>query len=235
MQEKQKLQLKAEKRDVFGKRLSTFRKDGKLPAVLYGPKDPSQSFFVSASDFKRIWQKAGESGIVELDIENPSTGLRTRKQVLIYDVDVDPLRDEPRHVDFYVVDMAKKTTVSVPLSFEGEPPAIKTLGGVLVKVIHELEVEALPADLPSELKVDISALKTFEDKIMVADLKVPQGAKILSEPDDVVALIEEPQEEVVTEEETASIEDIEVTGEKKEEGEEQKKDEKSVEEKGEKV
>ncbi len=219
MQEKEKLQLKAEKREVFGKRLSVFRKEGSLPAVLYGPKDPSSSFFVDSGDFKRIWKKAGETGIVELEIADSSTGKSAKKQVLIYDVDIDPLHNEPRHVDFYVVDLTKKTTVSVPLAFEGEAPAVKSLGGVLVKVIHELEVEALPEDLPSELEVDISGLKTFEDKVAVSDIKVPQGVEILAEPDEVVALVEEPKEEK-HEEETATIEDIEVTGEKKEEKEE---------------
>lgn len=228
MQDKEKLQLKAEKRDVFGKRLSTFRKDGKLPAVFYGPKDKSRSFFVSAKDFKKIWKEAGESGIVELDFgPAEKSGVKEKKQVLIYDVDVDPLHGEPRHVDFYVADMTKKTTVSVPLSFEGESPAVKSLGGVLVKVFHELEVEALPAELPSEIEVDISSLKTFEDKITVSDLKVSQGVEILAEPDEAIALVEEPKEEEIAEE-APSIEDIEVIGGEKEE------EEKSTEEKEEK-
>lgn len=213
----EKHSLKTEKRDAFGRGLAVFRAKGHLPAVLYGPKDPSRSFFVDFGDFKRVWKKAGETGVIELDFEGK------KKQVLIYDVDVDPLKGEPRHVDFYAVDMAKKTTVSVPLVFEGEAPAVKVLGGVLVKVIHELEVEALPADLPSELKVDISKLATFEDRVEVSDIKVPQGAEILTEPDEVVALVEEPREEEVTEE-PASIADIEVTSKKKDEDGEEKEE-----------
>lgn len=229
MQEKEKLQLKAEKRDAFGKRLTPFREKGYLPAVFYGPKDSSQSFFISLADFKKVWREAGESGIVELDFgPTEKGGASEKKQVLIYDVDIDPLHEEPRHVDFYVVDMAKKTTISVPLSFEGESPAVKTLGGVLVKVFHELEVEALPADLPSELKVDISVLKTFEDKIAVSDLEVPQGVEILAEPDETIALVEEPREEEIKEE-APSIEDIEVLSEKPssdEDSEDKKEEEK---------
>jgi large subunit ribosomal protein L25 len=229
-----RLILKAEKRDCFGNSLAVLREQGRLPAVFYGPKEKSQSIFVPLIDFLKVWRAAGESTVVELDLAG------TKKNVLIYDVDLDPLTNEPRHVDFYVVDMAKKITASVPLEFEGEAPAVK-LGGVLVKVIHEVEVEALPANLPYELKIDVSSLKSFEDKVTVKDIQCPSGVEILAEPENVVALVEEAkEEEAETPEEAPSIEDIEVTTEKKPKtgegdesssGESEKKEQESTEKK----
>jgi large subunit ribosomal protein L25 len=178
---------------------------------------------VDFNDFKKVWKAAGESTVIDLELQ-PTSGVGCIP-VLIYGVDMDPLSNEPRHVDFYAVDMAQKIIASVPLVFTGEAPAIK-LGGTLVKVIHEVEVEAMPKDLPSELEADMSGLKTFEDKISAADIKVPAGVKILAEPTDVVVLVEEAKEESFDKdkdkEEAPSIEEIEVI---KEKGKEEAKEE----------
>lgn len=211
METKQILKLDAEVRDAFGKKLDKGRKQGKLPAVFYGPKEKNQSIFVDFINFKKIWREAGESTIIKLVLGKKET------DILIYNVDMDPIKNEPIHVDFYAPDMTKKITASVPLEFIGESPAVKSMAGILVKVIHELEIEVMPKDLPSEISVDISEIKTFEDKITVADIKLPEGVKLLASPEDVVCLVEEPKEEE-PEAEAPSLEDIEVTTEKKEEG-----------------
>lgn len=212
-----KLNLKAEKREIFGKFLMKARKEGKLPAVVYGPKQKNADIFVEIKDFKKIWQKAGESTIVEL-------GLGAKPiPVLIYAVDIDPITNEPRHADFYAADLTKEITADIPLVYEGLSSAVK-IGGVLVKVMHEVPVEALPGDLPHELVVDISKLINFDDKITVADLKVAKGVKILAEPDEVVVLVEQPKEEVV-EEQPATLADIEVVGKKEKEEKEAAEDE----------
>lgn len=207
--------LKTEKREPKEK------KQGCIPAILYGPKTENMPLFVDLNDFKKVWEQAGESTVIELE---STYDVDSNIPALIQDVDMHPLRHEPQHVDFYAVDMTKKTIVSVPLVFSGEAPAVKTLGGVLIKVIQEVEVEALPSDLPSELKVDISALKTFEDRITVADLSAFGGkAKILAEQDEVIALVEPVKEESfdeIQEKEDISIEDIEATKEKPKEEEE---------------
>jgi large subunit ribosomal protein L25 len=203
------LELKAEIRDVFGKKLKNFRKEGKLPAVLYGRKKETTPLFVDLKEFKKVWKEAGESSIIKLQDEN----------VIIQDVSVDPVKNEPLHVDFYAVEMDKPIEATIPLIFEGTAAAEKELGGILVKVMYEVEVEALPRNLPHELKVDISKLKVLDDQITVKDIELPAGVKILTKEDEVVALIEEPKEEFA--EKPLSIEEVEVEkkGKKPAEGE----------------
>src|SRR6185436_3784218 len=99
--------------------------------------------------------------------------------VLIHEVQVDPVTDEPIHVDFLAIDMKKKIRVKVPLEFEGISNAVKTGIGNLVKALHEVEVEALPKDLPHTLVVDISKLETLEDNVFVSDIKLPAGVEVV--------------------------------------------------------
>jgi len=222
------LELNAEKRGIFGKILKKSRGQGKLPAVLYGKGKKTVSLFIDGKEFKKIWKEAGESTII--GIKNPESG--AMENVLIQDVAFDAVKDDPIHVDFYAVEMDKPIKTKVVFVFEGVSPAEKELGGILVKVMHEAEVEALPKDLPHELKVDVSKLINFRDQIIIKDINLPEGVKILTNKDDVVALIEEPKEEVI-EEKPMSIEDIEVEkkGKKPAEGEEEEVEEKKAEEK----
>jgi len=214
-------EIQTENREVFGKRLEPFRKKGKLPAVLYGPKEKTQSIFISLKDFKKLWDEAGESTVIQLNLGD------TKKEVLIQDVAMDPIKGEPVHVDFYAVLMDKPIQASVSLVFEGVSPAVKNLGGILVKVMYELEVEALPKNLPHELNVDISTLANLEDKISAQAVILPQGVELISNPDETVALIEAPrEEEAPVVEEKIAFEEIEVVG-KKEKEEEEKAEEES--------
>ncbi len=214
-------EIQTEKREVFGKRLEPFRKKGKLPAVLYGPKEKTQSIFIFLKDFKKLWNEAGESTVIQLNLGD------IKKEVLIQDVAMDPVKGEPVHVDFYAVLMDKPIQASVSLVFEGISPAVKNLGGILVKVMHEIEVEALPKNLPHELSVDISALANFEDKISAKAIILPKGVKLISNPDETVALIEAPrEEEAPAVEEKIAFEEIEVVG-KKEKEEKEKAEEES--------
>ncbi|HEY4510667.1 MAG TPA: 50S ribosomal protein L25 [Candidatus Paceibacterota bacterium] len=208
------LTLLTEPRNVFGKGLKAFREKGKLPAVVYGRKKKPHSVFVNLADFKKVWKKAGESTLVELS--------EPKANVVIHDIAVDPMSDEPIHVDFYAVDMDKPITASVPVVFKGVSGAVKDLGGVLVKVMHEVEIEALPQDLPHELHVDISLLKTFEDRVSVKDIGLPKGVKATSKAEEVIALVEPPREEVEATP-ALTIADIEVEkkGKKEEEGAEE--------------
>jgi large subunit ribosomal protein L25 len=207
------LELQSEARKVFGKALKKSRDEGKIPAVVYGKGQESISLFVPANSFAKVWKEAGESTIITIKGEASKTPLN----VIIQQVDIDPTSSRPVHVDFLKVDMDKTIQVGVPLVFEGVAAAVKELGGVLVKVMHEIEVEALPKDLPHEIKVDISKLKTFEDHITIGDINLPQGVKAIEKPEEIVALAEQPKEEV--EEPVRTIEDIEVEkkGKKEEE------------------
>jgi len=208
-------EIQTENREVFGKKLEPFRKKGKLPAVLYGPKEKARPIFISLKDFKKIWDEAGESTVIQLNLGD------TKKEVLIQDVAMDPVKGEPVHVDFYAVLMDKPIQASVSLVFEGISSAVKNLGGILVKVMHELEVEALPKNLPHELSVDISVLANFEDKISAKDIILPKGVKLISNLEETIALIEAPrEEEVPVAEEKIAFEEIEVAGKKEKEEEE---------------
>lgn len=165
-----------------------------MPAVLYGHNKETISVSLNLKEFSKILKSAGESTIVNLNIEK--NGKSEQNPVLIYDVDLDPVTDQPRHADLYLVSMDEKITAKIPLVFFGESEAVKALGGILSKNIHEVEVEALPRDLPREISVDISAIKTFAEHICVKDLGLASGVKVLGHsPDDVVAAVKPPRSE----------------------------------------
>jgi large subunit ribosomal protein L25 len=173
----------------MGKRVSALFDAGKMPAVVYGPKQESTPITLSQKDFEKVFREAGESSVIEL------SGVEaTPLQVLIHEVDNDPVTHRPRHADFYAIEKGAKVEVAVPLTFIGESPAVKA-GNNLVKVMHELEIEAAPADLPHDLEVDISVLAAVGDQIHVRDIKLGKGVEAKVDGDEVVALIQEVQEE----------------------------------------
>ena len=183
------LQLKAESRKTGEGEV--LRKVGKIPAVFYGHKEKSTPIAVTLKDFKKVLKIAGESSVISI------VGMGEDKEALIHDVDFEPVTGVPRHADFYIIEKGRTVQVMVPLNFVGTSSAMKELGGILVKVLHEIEIEAMPKDLPHEIEVDISALENFESKIEVKDIKVASGVTILAKPEDVVALVSEPKEEVI--------------------------------------
>ena len=198
----------AEKRDILGKKTRNLRKRGFLPAVVYGRGKNAESIAVKESDFMKLWKSAGESTVIELVLGGQ------KKNALIHDVAIDPLKDKPIHADFYAVDMHKKTRVDVPIEFIGESEAVKA-GGVLVKVLHSLNIEAMPKDLPHLISIDISAIKTVGDSILVSDIEAPVGTRILDNPAETIAVVEAPRvEEEIKVEEAPSLESIEVVSKK---------------------
>jgi len=204
-------ELAVEKRDKIGKATKR-REGGKIPAVFYGPKETATPISLSEKDFLAVWKKAGESSVVDL------TGLGDTKETLIQDVDFDPVSGRVRHADFYVMEKGKKVEVQMPLTFVGESPAVKDLGGILVKVMHEITIEVMPKDLPKEISVDISKLVDFETQIHVSDIPVSSEITVVGDKDEVVALISVAKEE--EEVETPGLDSIEVEKKGKEEGEE---------------
>lgn len=206
--------LTAEKRDLKDD-VALLRKAGKVPAVFYGPKEKSTPIVVSTKDFIKVFRQAGESSVVILKEGN------NEHETLIYDVDVHPLTGAPRHADFYVIEKGKKVKVHVPLVFEGVSGAVKDLGGILVKVIRELEIEAAPKDLPHEVKVNISALAELSSVITAKDIVLPAGVTLIAGADEIVASISVAKEEV-EEVKTIDMSAIEVTkkGKEAKEGEE---------------
>lgn len=184
------LTLKANLRDLFGRQTNKLRQEGLLPAVLYGRGKDALSLQVSARDFKRIFHQAGESRLINLKIEGQAD-----KQVLVHDVARHFMEDVPIHVDFYEVDLARKIRTKVPIHFQGTAPAVKELGGVLIKNFNELEVEALPQDLPPFLEVNIENLKAFNEPVRLGDLKVSEKIKLIGHPEDVISTVQAPRSE----------------------------------------
>jgi large subunit ribosomal protein L25 len=168
----------------------TLRKEGFLPAVVYGRKTASTPIAIDRKTFEKVFSQAGESTVITL------TGLPEAKQALVHDVTVDAVTGEPLHADFYAIEKGQTVTVSVPLEFEGTSPAVKDLGGILTKVMHELEIEVEATELPQAIVVDISKLATLEDQIQIKDLNLPKSAKLSVDPDEVVAMISVAKEEV---------------------------------------
>jgi len=181
--------LEAQKRDAK-ENLQNLRKGGFVPAVVYGPKQEALSIKLNTIAFKKAYKEAGESTVVNLSVDGDT------HEVLIHDMDFDAVKGDILHVDFYAIEKGKKVTVNVPLEFVGEAPAEKTLGGVLVKVLHEVEIEAMPKDLPHEIEVSIDSLVDFEAQIHAKDLVMPNGVTLLNEPEEVIVLVQAHKEEV---------------------------------------
>jgi large subunit ribosomal protein L25 len=206
------LTLQAEKRQIFGKKLKPKRLSGQLPAVMYGAKDKAEALFVPTKEFKKVLTAAGESTVIAL------TMAEGKKEVLINDVVFHPVSGEPLHADFYVIDKTKTIKIKVPFRFEGVAPAVKDLGATLVKVKHELEIEALPLSIPHDIEVDISSLTALDSQVTVADLKIPKDVKVIDEAAEVVAsvAVAKEEEEVVAPVDLSAIE-VEKKGKKEEE------------------
>lgn len=213
------IKLKATKREA-GKDLNIKIKEGFVPAVFYGPKTDSVSVFVSLNDFIKVWREAGESTVINLVVDDGA-----ELPVLIHEVKLDPIRDVPQHIDFYVFEKGKKISVHVPVEFVGVAPAVKELGGILIKVVHEIEVEAEPSKLPHKIEIDVSILKDLNSQFYAKNIKLPEGVELLIEGDEIIASVVEPKEEV--EEAPKDIADIEVEKKGKaetEDGEGEKKE-----------
>lgn len=205
--------LQASPRTIQGKKLRALRAQGVLPAVVYGPKEKALSIGLSQKEFEKLFKDAGESTLITL------TGLGDAKEVLVHDVSYDPVLGIPLHVDFYAVEKGKMLTVHVPVEFEGEAPVLKLGTAMLTKVLHEIEVECLPSDLPQHVTVDLSSLTEIGSSIHVKDINPIRGVTFIADPEDVVVVINaalEETEEVAEGPDMAAI-DVEKKGKKEEE------------------
>jgi large subunit ribosomal protein L25 len=216
------LSLKAEIRDTKVKP-DAIRKRGLIPAVFYGKKEKSTPIAIKQSDFLKAWKAAGESSVISL--ETPEGAVES----LIHDVDFDPVSGQPRHADFYVFEKGHKVKVDVPIEFTGTSAAVKDMGGILVKVMHALKIEAMPRDLPHNIPVDISPLVSFESQILAKDISIPEGVTLLENPEEVVALVSAPREEKEEEAAPIDLSAIEVEKKGKEETPEEGTTEKAAE------
>jgi len=202
-------QLNAEVRTLTGRRVKKLRQEGILPSTIYGHKFEPKSVQFSCRDFDKIFEEVGESGLVDLQLEGE------KLPILFRNAQYDPLSGDMLHVDCYKVNLKEKIVASVPVELTGEAPAVKA-GNILVQVSNEIEVEALPTDLPEKIEVDISGLENLDQTIMVADLKVGDKVEIKTALDQLIVKLEEPKEEEIVEE-TVAPEEVPATEQKSEE------------------
>jgi large subunit ribosomal protein L25 len=214
--------LNAKQRTVIGKQVRALRREGLLPAVLYGTGIEPISLELELFEASKVLSKMGSSTLVSLKVG------RQTHQVLVREIQRDVIRRDIKHVDFLKVAMDVVIRASVPVELVGEALAVSELGGVLVSGLAVVEVEALPSDLPDRMVVDLELLVEIEDTITVSDLSFGEGVEVLTSMDEVLARViyqveEEIEEEEVEEEEFLDEEGAEVIDEDKEEEEETEK------------
>lgn len=186
-------ELVAKNRQVFGRKVKRLRKEGVLPGNIYGRDIKSVAVQVALGDFEKVFAEVGETGLVGLKVDGDLY------PVLIHNVQYNPVTDQPLHADFLKVNLAEKITASVPVEIAGVSPAVASEEGVLVQQMHEVEVEALPTELPEKIVVDISGLTEVDAAIKVLDLKVPGDVEIRDDPQRIVVNVAPPakEEEIV--------------------------------------
>jgi len=201
------IKLAAKIRKEEGRRTNSLRRSDRIPAVVYGNKIKNISLDVDYKDFERVLKEAGESSLIELNIE----GEKEKKSVLVHDLQRDAITDKVIHIDFFQASLTEEVEVKVPLVFEGISLAVKDLGGTLVKNISELTVKALAQNLPHEIKVSIESLKNFGDHILVKDLVLPKDVKTMVKPEEIIVSVVElaKVEEELAKEIEEKVEDVE--------------------------
>ena len=202
-----KIELNADKRLILGSKVKALRNSGLIPAVLYGKGQEVLNLQVPIKDFSKVLKEAGESTLVYINVDGKSY------PTIIHDVAKDPVKDNIIHADFYKVSLTEKIKTKVPIVFAGESPAVKDLGGIFIRNLNELEVEALPADLPHEISIDITKLVNFGDQILIKDINAGKGVTVHGNMEEIIAIVKEPisQEELDKElEATSSVDDVKI-------------------------
>jgi large subunit ribosomal protein L25 len=187
--------LAATERELTGKRVASLRRAGQLPAVVFGHGVPSQSLTIDTHEFELLQRKIGQNALVDLSVEG-----KKATPVLVQSIQRDPVYHRMLHVDLFAVRMTEELTVDVPLVTVGESHAVDKLGGTLLHMLESLKVRALPDHLPQSIDLPIEALVDFEVTIHVRDLVIPDDVTLLTDPDEVVARVQQPrveEEEVV--------------------------------------
>ncbi|MBI5466145.1 MAG: 50S ribosomal protein L25 [Candidatus Kerfeldbacteria bacterium] len=184
--------LNISKRTAIGKSVKTLRHQDQIPGVIYGHGVATTPVTVQRQAFDKAYREVGASTLIDLALDDTKP-----IKALIQDVQWHPLRGTAEHIDFHQVRMDEKLTVDIPFKYTGESRAVKELGGTLVKNIDHLKVECLPQDLVHEIGVSISGLVEFDQSIMLRDLKLPPGLKVLSpqQDDEVLVTVMPPRSE----------------------------------------
>jgi len=206
------MELRAILRDTH-KKAKHYLNEGYIPAVLYGKGIENIHLAIPQKEFEDVFKKAGETSVINLIVEKGNK--KETYPVLIYETQQHFITHKLIHVDFYQIQKGQKIKAHIPVEFVGKAPAVENLGGVLVKNITEIEVEAFPQDLPHNFVVDVSVLDVLESKIYIKDLNLPAGVKIFAAPETVVAAIIPPREEEIVAPTPEAISEIKIETEEK--------------------
>lgn len=232
-----KATILAEPRKILGKKVKKLRREGTVPANIFGKDFKSKSLQVDGKEFRKVFKESGETGVISVKVGSDAY------PVLVHKIQLEPKTDSILHVDFQKVNLKEKITTNVPIVLDREAPAEKTGIGLILQTVNELEVESLPNDIPHEIKLDVSKLEEVGQSIHVKDIKVDHDKiEVKNDPEETVVTVQtaEMKEESVEEEKTPV--EVEATAEKggeedaegeekKEEGKEKSKEERKPEEK----
>lgn len=180
----------APREKVSSTKLVKARKEGRIPAIMYGHKGVPKMLWVDFLTFSKVFAVSGESSILSLEIEGGK-----KANVIVQDMAHDAMTNRVSHIDFFEVSMDEELEAHIPLEFVGEAPAVREMGGILVKTLEEVTVSCLPKDLPHTLPIDLTVLVDFSKHIQVKDLVLPKGVKILTDELTTIVLVEAPRTE----------------------------------------
>ena len=198
-----RVQLKAEEREILGKKVRRLRRAGILPATVYGHRVQPTSVQVDAHEFRDVLRRAGTTQLIDLVV-----GAQAPRPVLVRQTTIDPRRNSVIHVEFFQANLREKITTHVPLHVVGDSPAARE-GGIQLQVLDHGDIESLPQDVPAEgVTVDVGGLTEFNAAIHAADLQVPPGVTLLTSPEDVVVKVNPPVSEAEVEEYVAATEPL---------------------------
>ncbi|MGZ3588255.1 MAG: 50S ribosomal protein L25 [Candidatus Limnocylindrales bacterium] len=183
-------ELVAHRREITGKAVARLRREGLLPAVLYGHGHASESLQVDAKQFEVLRRHSGRNALVDLKVDGSGA-----QPVMVYGVQEHPVTRRPLHVDFFLVKMTEEMTVDVPVAMIGESYAVAKSGGTLLHLLDTVKVRALPADVPSALELDVTPLETFEAMLYVRDLRAQERVTIVTDGDEPLARVQPPRVE----------------------------------------
>jgi large subunit ribosomal protein L25 len=183
-------ELTAQHREVTGKKVARLRREGVLPAVLYGHGHDSENLQVDARAFEQLRRKIGRNALVDLHVANGSA-----LPVLVQHVQEHPINRRPVHIDFYLVSMTEELEVEVPVVFTGHSEAAEKEGGTLLHLINQVTIRALPGEIPESLTLDVTPLETFDEVLHVSDIPIPPGVTLVTDPTEAIARVQPPRVE----------------------------------------
>lgn len=202
--------LQAELRTVTGKAVKQLRRNGYVPAVVYGHRTEPVNLQVPERALRQALREAGTNRLITLNV----AGLEEPKRVLVRELQRDVISRAMLHVDFYEVVMTERITAEVPIVLVGESPLVKSGQGLLFQGLDSIEIECLPGDLPPHVEVNLAELTALDQAILVRDLKLGEAIEILTDPDEVVVKILPPEREEVEEVAVEEMPEVEVVGRK---------------------